>query len=322
MVEGGGVKTFRWDYPRETWTAGVVERVLPELAACGWSLDSGAPDLVVCHQDRLAPHLGGSLPIIILERCDGARITGATRKHLEDPLIRLVLKNSRYADLALYNQHTGRMGLEERTPPRTLLSDETLAKIRLGFSYAATEIMAPAPPAEAWRQDRPIRASFAGTTEYPGIPALTRHRKRCVAAVEKVGQAIDGRQLPAAEYWRLLGDSVACVSPHGCGEVCWRCYQGILAGCVLVRPDFGYWVETPEGIYDSVLFADRDWGDLSDALEELDDPQWLSSELLIDTAQRVRTMNTPRAVAVRLAELFDEAVGIQPRERIGALAGQ
>lgn len=72
-------------------------------------------------------------------------------------------------------------------------------------------------------------------------PALKRlgKRYRVITPVDRV---------PVHEYHREMQSSRICISPFGYGEVCWRDFEAVLCGCVIVKPDMGH-VETNPDIF-------------------------------------------------------------------------
>jgi Glycosyl transferases group 1 len=72
-------------------------------------------------------------------------------------------------------------------------------------------------------------------------PALARLEKRyrVIAPMNRV---------PVQEYYREMQRSRICISPFGYGEVCWRDFEAILCGCLLMKPDVGH-VETYPNIF-------------------------------------------------------------------------
>ena len=92
--------------------------------------------------------------------------------------------------------------------------------------------------------------------------------------VEPVLRRLDGRfrvltpnqRVTPDVYLREMRDSKICVSPFGYGEICWRDFEAILCGCLLVKPDMSH-VETHPDIFEEYrTYVPVRW-DLSD-LEE------------------------------------------------------
>jgi hypothetical protein len=73
-------------------------------------------------------------------------------------------------------------------------------------------------------------------------------------------------RVPQDEYYREMRRSRICVSPFGYGEICWRDFEAILCGCLLVKPDMGHVVAKPNVFKPGATYVSVKW-DYSD-LEE------------------------------------------------------
>ena len=265
--------------------------------------------------------LAGNAPVAILERIDGGQLTGAVRRYLPRPNLVAVIKNTVYADWRKYNsacwrghewgcrQAMGETGSEPQLPDRKWIDEIDYAKLHVGFSFAAYDHMRPLfdveiPPFE----DRPYVFNFAGTVDYgPDVPWLNWHRQRCVDAIREVPGTHFcevGRPLSREEYWQSLRESRICVSPWGLGEPCWRDFEGILCGCIVIKPCTSYVKTAPEGFYSEAVISCRpDFSDLPELVSgiqagkfPLPAPEW---------AGRVIGSASTEAVAARMAELFE-----------------
>lgn len=54
--------------------------------------------------------------------------------------------------------------------------------------------------------------------------------------------------MPRRAYLRELAASKLCFSPFGYGEVCWRDYEAVMCGSLLLKPDMSH-VETDPDIF-------------------------------------------------------------------------
>lgn len=299
-----------------TWQGEVIWGIAPQLQSLDWKFGSRGekPDLIIAHQDFIGSALiDYDAPIVILERCDGCQLSGPTRRNISDPRVRMVLKSSTFADASLHNKYAGRAFCEPENRPRHPIADGDLAKIGLAFGYGACKrIQDFAPDIASWPLQRDVRCSFAGTVNYVETPWITDHRLSCVESLNLIPgcKTIAGRRLEPADYWRLLSRSIASVSPAGCGEICWRTVESVLAGCVLIQPNFGYAVAEPDGILRSVATVDcrPDWSDLSKAIEQAEkifEPDIVRRG---HDAEMIKLANTPESLAKRLAGLFEEVV--------------
>jgi Glycosyl transferases group 1 len=74
-----------------------------------------------------------------------------------------------------------------------------------------------------------------------------------VSAIERLRSLAPGYRVVAttdrvapAEFYDELGRSRICVSPFGFGEICFRDFEAVLSGCLLVKPDMGHLETRPE----------------------------------------------------------------------------
>ncbi len=86
-----------------------------------------------------------------------------------------------------------------------------------------------------------VPADWMGHLRKGVAPALKRLQKTCRVIVP------DTRVNPE-EYYREMLRSKICVSPFGYGEVCWRDFEAVICGCLLVKPDMSH-IETHPNIY-------------------------------------------------------------------------
>jgi hypothetical protein len=56
------------------------------------------------------------------------------------------------------------------------------------------------------------------------------------------------KRVAPRDYYRELTSSKICVSPFGYGEICWRDFEAVLCGSLLIKPDMGH-VETNPDIF-------------------------------------------------------------------------
>lgn len=104
-------------------------------------------------------------------------------------------------------------------------------------------------PPELWIH--PLRDPVATTLE-----AMTG-RMNVLVPRSRVGQE---------EYYQEMRSSTICVSPFGYGEICWRDFEAILCGCLLVKPDMGHVETAPDIFIPGVTYAPVRWdyGDLEE----------------------------------------------------------
>jgi hypothetical protein len=78
-----------------------------------------------------------------------------------------------------------------------------------------------------------------------------------------------GEKISAKAHLKELRDSKICVSPFGYGEVCKRDMEGIIAGCLLVKPSMEHLKTEPNLYKANATYVPVRW-DLSDLNEKCD----------------------------------------------------
>jgi hypothetical protein len=67
-------------------------------------------------------------------------------------------------------------------------------------------------------------------------------------------------------YMRELGQARMCFSPFGYGEVCWRDYEAVFSGALLIKPDMKHMVTEPDVFVPNETYVPIRWD-----FEDLDD---------------------------------------------------
>ncbi len=246
-------------------------------------------DVLLCSTvDITEKELNSGQPIILFEKRDGANIS---RRDLlkHNNVIRYVKQYSyRHFDLNNLPCVSGRFFTRFLSSPKDWENVEPIKlehskKITLGWNflhyYRNQKFVHRTPD---WKQKRTIDIFFAGTTEYKngeGVAGhlISNHRRTCVEAIknafDRLGRisirVADSRALKPTEYEEAMFHSKVVVSPWGWGEACYRDYEGLLAGCVVIKPRSDFVVSSPDifqGGY--FLYCKPDWSDLEDKIKE------------------------------------------------------
>jgi hypothetical protein len=78
---------------------------------------------------------------------------------------------------------------------------------------------------------------------------------------------VPNQRVDLETYLKEMLESRICVGPFGYGEICWRDFEAVLCGCLLVKPDMSH-VETYPDIYQAFrTYVPVRW-DLSDLVEK------------------------------------------------------
>ncbi|WP_375421724.1 glycosyltransferase [uncultured Sphingomonas sp.] len=139
----------------------------------------------------------------------------------------------------------------------------------------------------SFESDRPIDLHARIATK--GLPWYALMRQQAAAAADQVSGIEKTSGMIAKDlYMAELGRSKICFSPFGYGEICWRDFEAIAMGAVLLKPSMDH-VESDPDIYvaDETYVPVRwDFADLDDQVRAL----------LRDPARRARL--TANAYAV------------------------
>jgi hypothetical protein len=91
--------------------------------------------------------------------------------------------------------------------------------------------------------------------------------QRLEAMASRMNVLIPRNRVAQDEYYAEMRSSKICVSPFGYGELCWRDFEAILCGCLLVKPDMSHIETLPDIFVPGVTYVPVKW-DYSD-LEEV-----------------------------------------------------
>jgi hypothetical protein len=99
-------------------------------------------------------------------------------------------------------------------------------------------------------------------------------RGRAFDAIEKLSQNYEdelnilneNKLIKYNDYISELINSKLCISPFGYGEVCWRDFEAILAGSLLIKPDMSHLVTKPNIYipYETYVPINWDYSDLEE----------------------------------------------------------
>ncbi len=146
------------------------------------------------------------------------------------------------------------------------------------------------------REGRPIQLNRRVPVPEPGSVAkwewYHEYRRFCglkVAELEENFRLTGNTILPQADYLRELADCQVAFSPFGWGEVCFRDFEAVACGAVLVKPDMSH-VRTQPDIYEGhVTYMPVRWDlqDLPDAIQWLVDHPREANQIADNARQRL-----------------------------------
>jgi len=157
------------------------------------------------------------------------------------------------------------------------LTDNELSRMRLGWTIGISPDLHPIlrkSDRALVRGRRSIEVSFRGAVTNPDFPDrggwYEDHRNAALRSIQKLAPrfsviASEGT-LDRSAYRDELRRTKICVSPWGHGEVCYRDYEAILAGALLIKPPMDHLEAAPNIYVPGVTYVPvkLDWSDLEE----------------------------------------------------------
>jgi hypothetical protein len=276
-----------------------LRKLAPYLEEHGLVFVDKHPNVIFC-SNLPEKVLGKKKPIIIMERRAAASLKKATRRYLKNPIVKAVFKNRTLKDKSLDNQPaiyesyflTLLNKYANITKPKQLepLNSEELNKIHpvvwdLAWSPFSDKLLTCKQYEIDYAQDRPIDVFFAGTI-YNDLTAsanakkglwefLAWHRSHAIDAIKKIkninAYVLEGKALPFDEYLKTIQSTKIVVSPWGYGEWCYRDYETIHCGAILIKPDSSFVESIPDIYQNNITYiaCKPDFSDLQDLVRHI-----------------------------------------------------
>jgi Glycosyl transferases group 1 len=100
-----------------------------------------------------------------------------------------------------------------------------------------------------------------------------RHAIRALAPLTSSRHVVMTREgeppVPRAQFYSELSRAKVCVSPFGWGEICYRDFEAMVLGCLLVKPSCDHLQTRPDLFIDGETYVACRW-DLGDLAEKVD----------------------------------------------------
>ena len=147
------------------------------------------------------------------------------------------------------------------------ISAEHLSKLHLGWNIGLDDKIFELSKTLSTRE-HPVRDLDISCRAYVA-PEVWTHELRNSAIKQMAAMSTQFRVLaprdrvPQDKYYEEMLRSKICVSPFGFGELCWRDFEAILCGCLLVKPDMGHLKTSPDLFIPHVTYVPVRW-DYSD----------------------------------------------------------
>ncbi len=188
----------------------------------------------------------------------------------------------------------GRSFAADIIPAAGGIDPAALGRLHLGWSIALDDKIAalrPHPPEAARPIDICSRAWVAPENWLHGLRAPAVAALEALEARWKV--EVPRGRVPQKDYDRELRSAKVCVSPFGYGELCWRDFEAMMSGCLLVKPDSAHIRSLPDLFVAGETYLPVAW--------DYADLEAVCAPMLADDAARI-------AIARRAQERLLEAL--------------
>ncbi|OYT15997.1 MAG: hypothetical protein B7C24_10140 [Bacteroidetes bacterium 4572_77] len=188
-------------------------------------------------------------------------------------------KRNHYYELSKIGTH-----LNGETKPDKTVTDKVLSRLHLGWSLALMERHGIQVLQNPLYDDRNIDIHFSIKTKY-----TTKMEKENLGKIDnhyafhRVGGSLEVDRIAkkynfstsgfcrGSEYLRKMKQSKICISPLGLGEVCFREFEAICHGAIVIKPDMSG-IETWPNIYQAYktyIPVKWDWSDLEETVHKV-----------------------------------------------------
>lgn len=286
-------------------------------------------DFILIHSSALDENmLSTKTPIAIMERTDSTNII--RKSELKLPQVLGVIKNTILRPESLnnepyyYGRYHNKIAWElmpeknnppyniELTKPSPILTSDDLKKVMCGYSFCHYNKMVDASRTRVHlKSPRQTDLHFVGTTTYGTNLLATYHRTLALEKVKMLKKvtSITGstRLRPLPQYINELLNTKIVLSPWGHGEACYRDYEAMFCGCVLLKPDSGFVNSWPDIFVNDITYIPCK-ADFSDLQQKID---WIKSNWngLSDFRERnmrlVLDARKPENFAKHMSDVFN-----------------
>lgn len=204
------------------------------------------------------------------------------------------LSLQRYPSGTNLTDHVVRTG-GDTAEGQVAIAPDKLDKLRLGASIGLDDKIAALLP--YLENDRMIAEHRKRTTDVilrADVPDnwMGRFRKPAVEILQSMRNEhevlLPTARVPQEQYIQEMMQSRICVSPFGYGEICWRDFEAVAFGCLLIKPDMDHVESRPDIFRPFETYVPVKW-DFSDLREKI-------SHYLNDEPERMRIASNARRI--------------------------
>lgn len=244
----------------------------------------------------------------------------------------LYVKKHAYADRADYGiarigksnltdyvaRHHGYSFAENEIPDTGPIPAELAGKIIVGWNVSLDEKIADLAPkmAALTSGDRPVDvcARAVAPPEMWIFPFRDPVANELEALKGELDVRVPRNRVGQDEYYQEMLTSKICVSPFGYGEICWRDFEAVLCGCLVVKPDMSH-VETAPNLFQAgVTYAPVKWdfSDLADVCRHYARDHEAREQMVSKASETLSEGLSAEWFVDRVANLMERA-GVEPR---------
>jgi hypothetical protein len=229
-------------------------------------------NVLICQHKKLC---NLNKPTILIERADSSIVFNQEiRKLAEQKEILAIVKTAITEPLSLNNCGFNRyhfkvlnesLNLQQRLNTSETMSEQSLCKIKCLIPYCVQNSFSDMVKLTIdYKKARNIDVASMFTIW--NDPFIKNHRGMIIDHVKKFTNSRTDFVHNKKEYIKTLLNSKICISPWGWGEVCFRDFEAIYCGCVLLKPNSDH-VKCFPNIFDKYcVYFEPDCSDLEDKI--------------------------------------------------------
>ena len=300
------------------------ERCAEELRVLGYNFVETVEDaeviMVQTHwlrdnlrKDKFIEYCEGGKTVIYLDSCDGA--TMVHEGHIRQEGVVFSIKKQILDPTDLYKKtypkkryHYGLMDVDtEEKVGVNKHYEVTLQKVRLGWNLGLCPHLDPTITSWSTERDIDIHSSFRITSG--GDEFYNHHRGACHDSVLRICEKHSLSQsgtVSGKEYHHAMKRSKICISPWGMGEICYREFEAMRYGTVVIKPKMDF-VNTWPRI--GCVYTDPNWNVLEDVIMDILENYFEYSDKAREAYHEYCNAWDKKEFAVRFDTLMKENIG-------------
>lgn len=136
----------------------------------------------------------------------------------------------------------------------------------IGYNIYPLKVTAPS-------SNRVLDTSYRGNVNYGSVKAIANQRNNVLKILNELSPAYNiakGGKISKSAYRKELSNVKVSLSPFGYGEVCYRDFESIISGALLIKPSMEHLITFPNVYIPNETYIPVAW-DVSDLKEKFED---------------------------------------------------